>query len=167
MDPRCPRARDTPGPRPKEVGENERWVDVDVSEQTLVVFEGDRPLYATLISSGKESRIKEKDHSTPRGMWRVREKHTVSTMDGNGTAAGDMPYSIEDVPYILYFHKSYATHGAFWHQNFGTQMSHGCINLAPLDAKWLYFNTAPAVPSGMHGAWSSEARPGSWVVVHD
>lgn len=157
----------TPGPRPKEVGENERWVDVDVSEQTLVVFEGDRPLYATLISSGKESRIKEKDHSTPRGMWRVREKHTVSTMDGNGTAAGDMPYSIEDVPYILYFHKSYATHGAFWHQNFGTQMSHGCINLAPLDAKWLYFNTAPAVPSGMHGAWSSEARPGSWVVVHD
>lgn len=157
----------TPGPRPKEVGETERWIDVDISEQTLVVFEGDRPIYATLISSGKESKVKDKDHSTPRGMWRVREKHTVSTMDGNGTAAGDMPYSIEDVPYIMYFHKSYATHGAFWHQNFGSQMSHGCVNLAPLDAKWLYFNTAPAVPSGMHGAWSSEARPGSWVVVHD
>jgi len=157
----------TPGPRPKEVGDTERWIDVDISEQTLVVFEGDRPLYATMISSGKESKIKEKDHATPRGMWRVREKHTVSTMDGNGTAAGDMPYSIEDVPYIMYFHKSYATHGAFWHQNFGAQMSHGCVNLAPLDAKWLYFHTAPEVPSGMHGAWSSDTRPGSWVVIHD
>lgn len=157
----------TPGPRPKEVGEHERWIDVDISEQTLVVFEGDRPLYATLISSGKESKIKDKDHSTPRGMWRVREKHAASTMDGDGTAAGDLPYSIEDVPYIMYFHKSYATHGAFWHQNYGTQMSHGCVNLAPLDAKWLYFNTAPAIQAGMHGAWSSDERPGSWVVVHD
>jgi len=157
----------TPGPRPKEVGDAERWIDIDISEQTLVVFEGDRPLYATLISSGKESKIKDKDHSTPRGMWRVREKHVVSTMDGNGTAAGDMPYSIEDVPYIMYFHKSYATHGAFWHQNFGSQMSHGCVNLAPLDAKWLYFNTAPGIPAGMHGVWSSDDRPGSWVVVHD
>jgi lipoprotein-anchoring transpeptidase ErfK/SrfK len=157
----------TPGPRPKEVSDTERWIDVDISEQTLVVFEGDRPLYATLISSGKESKIKDQDHATPRGMWRVREKHTVSTMDGNGSAAGDMPYSIEDVPYIMYFHKSYATHGAFWHQNFGSQMSHGCVNLAPLDAKWLYFNTAPGVPAAMHGAWSSEDRPGSWVVVHD
>ncbi|HXS18463.1 MAG TPA: L,D-transpeptidase family protein, partial [Polyangiaceae bacterium] len=97
----------TPGKRPAEVGEAERWIDVDISEQTLVVFEGDRPIYATLISSGKESKVKDQDHGTPRGMWRVREKHLASTMDGDGTAAGDLPYSIEDVPYIMYFHKSY------------------------------------------------------------
>lgn len=157
----------TPGPRPKEVGESERWIDVDISEQTLVVFEGDRPIYATLISSGKESKVKEQDHSTPRGMWRVREKHIASTMDGDGTAAGDLPYSIEDVPYIMYFHKSYATHGAFWHRNYGVQMSHGCVNLAPLDAKWVFYHSEPPIPEGFHGAWSSETRPGTWVVVHD
>jgi lipoprotein-anchoring transpeptidase ErfK/SrfK len=157
----------TPGPRPAEVGPNERWIDVDISEQTLVVFEGDRPVYATLISSGKQSKDKDKDHSTPRGMWRVREKHTVSTMDGDGSAAGDLPYSIEDVPYIMYFYKSYATHGAFWHRNYGSQMSHGCVNLAPLDAKWIFFYADPRLPPGFHGAWSSEERPGSMVVVHD
>lgn len=157
----------TPGQRPEEVGPNERWIDVDISEQTLVVFEGDRPVYATLISTGKESRDKAKDHSTPRGMWRVREKHIASTMDGDGTAAGDMPYSIEDVPYIMYFHKSYATHGAFWHRNYGAQMSHGCINLAPLDAKWIFFFSEPHLEEGFDGNWSSDERPGSMVVVHD
>ncbi len=157
----------TPGKRPPEVGPYERWIDVDISEQTLVVFEGDKPVYATLISSGKESRIKEKDHSTPRGMWRVREKHIASTMDGDGSAAGDLPYSIEDVPYIMYFHKSYATHGAFWHSNYGYQMSHGCVNLAPLDAKWIFFYADPQLPQGMHGNWSTDSNLGSMVVVHD
>jgi lipoprotein-anchoring transpeptidase ErfK/SrfK len=157
----------TPAPRPADIGPSERWIDVDVSEQTLVVFEGDRPLYATLISTGKESRDKAKDHSTPRGRWRIREKHIASTMDGDGTAAGDLPYSIEDVPYVMFFHKAYATHGAFWHANYGVQMSHGCVNLAPLDAKWLFLNSAPALPDGYHGVWSTDAQPGSWVVVHD
>ncbi|HSC86817.1 MAG TPA: L,D-transpeptidase [Polyangiaceae bacterium] len=159
--------RTTPEPRPEGVGENERWLDIDISEQTLVVYQGDTPLYATLISSGKESRIKEKDHATPRGMWRVREKHVVATMDGDGSAAGDLPYSIEDVPYVMYFHKAYATHTAFWHQNFGYQMSHGCVNLAPLDAKWLFFHLEPPLPEGLHGVWSSEEKPGSMVVIHD
>lgn len=157
----------TPGERPAEVGPDERWIDVDISEQTLVVFEGDRPVYATLLSSGKESSVKAKDHSTPRGMWRVREKHVVATMDGDGSAAGDLPYSIEDVPYIMYFHKSYATHGAFWHRNYGIQMSHGCINLAPLDAKWVFFYADPPVPPGFHGTWSSDDNKGSMIVVHD
>jgi lipoprotein-anchoring transpeptidase ErfK/SrfK len=157
----------TPGERPSDVGENERWVDVDISEQTLVAFDGPKAVYATLISSGKESKIRDKDHSTPRGVFRVREKHVVSTMDGDGTAAGDLPYSIEDVPYVMFFHKAYATHGAFWHQNFGSQMSHGCVNLAPLDAKWVYFFAEPGMHEGYSGAWSNAEHPGSAVVVHD
>lgn len=156
-----------PGPPPKDLGPNERWVDVNLSEQTLVVYQGERPVYATLISSGKKSTIKEKDHSTPTGQWRVREKHVTTTMDGDGSAAGDLPYSIEDVPYVLYFHASYALHGAFWHKNFGIQMSHGCVNLAPLDAKWVFMNTDPPLPPGWHGAWSSADRPGSLIVVHE
>jgi lipoprotein-anchoring transpeptidase ErfK/SrfK len=88
-------------------------------------------------------------------------------MDGDGSAAGDLPYSIEDVPYVMYFHKAYALHGAFWHRNYGVRMSHGCVNLAPLDAKYFFLFTTPYLPEGWHGGWSSEDRPGSWVVVHD
>ena len=155
-----------PGPPPADIGPTERWVDVDLETQTLVAFEGTRAVYATLISSGKESKIKDKDHRTPTGEFRVREKHVTTTMDGDGSAAGDLPYSIEDVPYVMYFHKAYALHGAFWHSNYGTQMSHGCVNLAPLDAKWVFLFTEPHLPEGWHGVWKSDARPGSRVVVH-
>ncbi len=156
-----------PGPAPQGLAEGERYIDVDLSSQTLVAFEGGRAVYATLISSGRFSKNKDKDHSTPTGEWRMREKHITTTMDGDGTAAGDLPYSIEDVPYVQYYHRSYALHAAFWHSNFGVQMSHGCVNLAPLDAKWLFFFTGPHLPEGFHGVWSNEAAAGSRVIVHD
>jgi hypothetical protein len=156
-----------PGPPPQGLAEGERYIDVDLSTQTLVAFEGSRPVYATLISSGKKSKDKDKDHSTPTGEWRIREKHVTTTMDGDGTAAGDLPYSIEDVPFVQYYYRSFALHAAFWHSNFGVQMSHGCVNLAPLDAKYLFFFTGPSLPEGFHGVWSSDAQPGARVVVHD
>ena len=156
-----------PGEPPEGLKPNERWLDVNLTQQTLVAFEGQRAVFATLISTGKSTKVKEKDHSTPVGRWRIREKHVTTTMDGDGTAAGDLPYSIEDVPYVMYFFRSYAVHGAFWHRNYGVQMSHGCVNLAPLDAKRLFFFTTPTIPSGWHGVWSSNSRPGSWVVVHE
>lgn len=156
-----------PAPAPAGLGENERYVDVDLSTQTLVAFEGARPVYATLISSGKHSKDKDKDHSTPTGEWRIREKHITTTMDGDGTAAGDLPYSIEDVPFVQYYYRSFALHAAFWHSNFGVQMSHGCVNLSPLDAKWLFFFTGPRLPEGFHGVWSNESEAGSRVIVHD
>ena len=156
-----------PGPPPEGLAENERYIDVDLSSQTLVAFEGSRAVYATLISSGKHSKNKDKDHSTPTGEWRVREKHITTTMDGDGTAAGDLPYSIEDVPFVQYYFRSFALHAAFWHSNFGVQMSHGCVNLSPLDAKWLFFFTGPHLPEGFHGVWSNESAAGSRVIVHD
>ena len=156
-----------PNDPPKDLELGERWLDINLAEQTLVAFEGATPVYATLISSGKESRIKDKDHRTPTGEWRIREKHLTTTMDGDGTAAGDMPYSIEDVPFVMYFHRSYAVHGAFWHSNFGVQMSHGCVNLAPIDAKRLFFFLTPHLPRGWHGVWARRDRPGSRVVIHE
>jgi hypothetical protein len=156
-----------PGEPPKDLAPDERWIEVDLSSQTVIAYIGHTPVFATLISSGKESKDKDKDHRTPTGEWRIREKHITTTMDGDGTAAGDMPYSIEDVPYVMYFHKAYALHGAFWHRNYGTRMSHGCINLAPLDAKRLFFFSAPQVPFGWHGAWSRDNKPGTRVVVKD
>ena len=66
----------------------------------------------------------------------------------------------------VYFFRSFALHGAFWHSNFGVQMSHGCVNLSPLDAKYLFFFAEPALPPGFHGVHASEASPGSRVIVH-
>ena len=155
-----------PGPAPKDLAPNEKWVDVNVKAQTLVAYEGDRPVFATAISSGKEDKEdREKDHHPPTGTWRIREKHIAATMDGD--VASDGPYSIEDVPWIMYFNGSYALHGAFWHNNFGRQQSHGCVNLAPLDAKTLFGWTEPRLPDSWHGVISTAEKPGTRVVVHE
>ena len=88
-------------------------------------------------------------------------------MDGDGTAAGDLPYSIEDVPYVHVLLPRYALHGAFWHTNYGVQMSHGCVNLAPLDAKCASSSSpSRACPRGST-ACGPRPRPGTRVVVHD
>ena len=85
-------------------------------------------------------------------------------MDGN--SANDGPYSIEDVPWVMYFEASFALHGAFWHEGFGGMRSHGCVNLAPSDARWFFQWTEPQVPTGWHGAYATAQRPGTRVYVH-
>jgi lipoprotein-anchoring transpeptidase ErfK/SrfK len=159
-----------PGPPPPGLSKDEKWIDVNLTRQTLVAFEGDRPVYATLVSTGRRGRDpndKAHDHQTVQGSFRIREKHVSITMDGDGPAPGDMPYSIEDVPYVMYFEGSYALHGAFWHSNFGREQSHGCVNLAPHDAKRLFFWTEPLLPQGWHGAIAAKEKPGTRVVVHE
>ena len=155
-----------PGPAPRDLAPGEKWIDVNTKSQTLVAFEGDTPVFATAVSTGKEDKEdKERDHHTPTGTWRIREKHIAATMDGD--VASDGPYSLEDVPWIMYFNGSYALHGAFWHNNFGRMQSHGCVNLAPLDAKSLFNWTEPRMPDNWHGVWSTAERPGTLVVVHE
>jgi hypothetical protein len=159
-----------PGPPPQGLVPGERWIDVNLSRQTLVAFDGDNPVYATLVSSGKKAKDpsdKLHDHQTLQGSFRIREKHISTTMDGDGPAPGDMPYSIEDVPYVMYFEGSYALHAAFWHSNFGREQSHGCVNLSPLDAKQLFFWTEPKLPQGWHGVIAQKEKPGTRVVVHE
>jgi lipoprotein-anchoring transpeptidase ErfK/SrfK len=85
----------------------------------------------------------------------------------DGDVATDGPYSIEDVPWIMYFNGSYALHGAFWHASFGSVRSHGCVNLAPSDARTMFNWTEPHVPEGWHGANATTEKPGTRVVVHD
>lgn len=159
-------ARTRPGPLPRDLSPGEKWVDVNLTTQTLIAYEGDKPAFATLMSSGKrDHQNKEKDHATVQGSFRIREKHIAATMDGD--VASDGPYSIEDVPWIMYFQGSYALHGAFWHASFGSVRSHGCVNLAPPDARTLFNWTEPHVPEGWHGANATAEKPGTRVVVHD
>lgn len=156
-----------PGPKPADLAPNEKWIDVNLTRKTLVALEGDKPVFGALISPGKRSKDKAHDHPTVQGMFRIREKHIAVTMDGDGKLASDLPYSIEDVPYVQYFEGSYALHGAFWHNNFGHDMSHGCVNLAPLDAKRVFYWSEPHLPRGWHAAWSTPENRGTVVVVHE
>ena len=99
-------------------------------------------------------------HSTVRGTYTIHSKHVSATMDGD-EAAGDS-YDLRDVPYIQYFFEGYALHGAFWHDDFGKPRSHGCINLAPTDAAWLFEWTDPVVPPDWHGAVNAEGGTLVW-----
>lgn len=155
-----------PGPLPKGYKPGEKWIDVNLTQQMVLAYEGTDLVYATLTSTGKEDKNDPaKDHSTPTGQWRIREKHVAATMDGD--VASDGPYSIEDVPWIAYFHGSYALHGAFWHGDFGRTRSHGCVNLVPEDARRLFAWADPQVPEGWHGVNATADRPGTTVVVHE
>jgi hypothetical protein len=151
---------------PKDLEPNEKWIDVNLKTQTLVAFVGEKPVFATLVSTGRmDDEVKEKDHRTKPGTFRIREKHVAATMDGD--VASDGPYSIEDVPWIMYFNGSIALHGAFWHSNFGHVQSHGCVNLSPMDARTLFGWTDPQLPTGWHGVEATPDKPGTRVVVHD
>jgi hypothetical protein len=155
-----------PNPPPKDLQPGERWIDVNLGKQSLVAFEGDKPVFATIISTGRhDDDNPAKDHRTRPGDFRVREKHISATMD-NDTAT-DGPYSIEDVPWIMYFDGSTALHGAFWHSRFGHERSHGCVNMTPHDAHELFGWVGPKLPDGWHGVRATEANPGTRVIVHD
>ncbi len=147
---------------PDGVGPAERWIDVDLDEQVLVAYEGPRPVFATLVSSGRRDRPDALERfETPAGSFRINTKHVTATMDGD--TASDGPYSIEDVPWVMYFHGSYALHGAFWHNFFGWRMSHGCVNLAPTDARRVFLWADPQLPAAWHGIYAGDPATGSRV----
>ena len=68
----------------------------------------------------------------------------------------DGPYDIGEVPWVMYYHHSFAVHGAYWHDVFGNVRSHGCTNLAPADARWIFFWTEPRLPAGWHEMYARE-----------
>jgi len=73
-------------------------------------------------------------------------------------------YFLEDVPWTMYFNRDFALHAAYWHDGFGFQHSHGCVNLSPQDARWLFEWTAPTDQTGWTRA--TPDKPGTWVWVH-
>jgi hypothetical protein len=155
-----------PGPPPSDLAPGEKWIDVNVSTQTLVAFEGTKPVFATLVSTGRrDAQDDSKDHPSPTGAFRIREKHIATTMDDD--SATDGPYSIEDVPWVMYFEKGYALHGAFWHSQFGHEHSHGCINMTPHDAHELFGWVGPTLPAGWHSVRATAANQGTRVLVHE
>jgi hypothetical protein len=156
-------SRIDPAKRMPAWGKNgEKWLDINVTKQTLVAYAGEKPVYATLISSG-EAGLGDPEHTTAtkRGIFRIHTKHLSTTMASDEVGE---EFELRDVPYVQYFEEGYALHGAYWHDRFGVPKSHGCINLAPEDARRLFFFTEPEVPSG----WHSRLLPlkGTVVFVH-
>jgi len=140
----------------------ERWLDVNVTKQTLVAYDGERPVFATLISTGEAGLDDhEKTTATKRGIFRIHTKHVSATMASDEVGE---EFELRDVPYVQYFEGGYALHGAYWHDRFGTPKSHGCINLSPEDARRLFYFTEPSLPTGWHGV--RKANTGTVVFVH-
>lgn len=129
-----------PGPRPEGVGDQDLWVDVELGQQALMVRRGDALEYFTVVSTGAAPM------GTPKGTYRITG--TWAHKDMASREGADDPYHVEDVPWTLVFRPSYALHGAYWHWGFGRTASHGCVNLAPRDAKWLFDRVGPALPDG-------------------
>jgi lipoprotein-anchoring transpeptidase ErfK/SrfK len=147
-------------PRPPAVKGERTWIHVSIADQTLVAYAGAAPVYATLVSTGRDGLgDPETTHSTPRGEFVIHTKHVTATM--NGDEVGD-EFDLRDVPYVEYFTQGFAFHAAYWHDAFGAPHSHGCVNLSPLDARWLFHFTEPSVPQGWHGAF---ARDGTYVSI--
>lgn len=119
-----------------------RWIDVDLAEQTLAVYENGKLVFATVIASGLEP------YWTRPGTFQIYLKKETETMRNNDPT--DF-YYLDNVPWTMYFDGARALHGAYWRTRFGYPQSHGCVNLSVGDAHWI-FN------------WAAE---GDWVYVHD
>jgi hypothetical protein len=145
-------------PRPPEIGPTDKWIEINLYEQTLAAYEGDRMVYATLVSSGLPY------WQTQQGLFRVWVKVKQGKMSGRDGYPDY--YFLEDVPWTMYFNGQFALHGAYWHDRFGLRHSHGCVNLSPGDSKWL-FDWANPTTSRYNFTLATDKDQGTWVWVHE
>jgi lipoprotein-anchoring transpeptidase ErfK/SrfK len=110
---------------PAPVADSENWVDVNLSEQMAYAYRGHKLVNSFLVSTGTW------EHPTVTGEYHIYVKYRYADMTGPG-------YYLPNVPYVMYFYKGYGLHGTYWHHNFGTPMSHGCVNFSIPDAAWLF-----------------------------
>lgn len=132
-------------PTPPEGIDTDRWISINLFEQTLVIYEGGDLKFVTLLASGMEP------FYTQPGIFPIYQKLKLETMQGAFTADRSDFYYLQDVPWTMYFDQARAIHGSYWRTYFGYPQSHGCVNLSPGDANWVF-------------QWAEE---GDWVHVYD
>ncbi|MFI5302713.1 MAG: L,D-transpeptidase, partial [Polyangiales bacterium] len=157
---------------PYDVGESDAWMEISIARQSLVLYRGLTPIFVTLVSTGADGAGDvATTRSTPRGWFRIYSKHVTYRMSADEHppwtegAPPDPRYRIDDVPYVQYFQGGYALHAAYWHDSFGQPKSHGCVNLSPRDALWLFTRTTPDLPEGWYGVYSGRAGSDKGTVV--
>ncbi|PIS14842.1 hypothetical protein COT64_00515 [Candidatus Shapirobacteria bacterium CG09_land_8_20_14_0_10_39_12] len=142
-----------------DVSPGDKWIEIDLSEQKLTAWEGRSVFLESLVSSGKWGR-------TPTGEFNIWGKFKYAKMSG-GNKELHTYYYLPNVPYTMYFYKDFGLHGTYWHNNFGTPMSHGCVNLPTLVAEKLFYWTTPTMPDGKNSVSASRADTGTRVVIHN
>jgi len=143
---------------PAGLSADEQWIDVDLDEQVLVAYQGKTPVFATLVSTGGRK------NPTPAATYRVRAKAATTTMAGDPKVPNR--YEVSAVPWAVRFADGFFIHGVYWHDGFGGARSHGCVNVSPKDAAFLFEWVGPPVPDG----WSEVEVPdgkGAIVRLHD
>jgi lipoprotein-anchoring transpeptidase ErfK/SrfK len=130
----APTATPTPTPTPAQplasgttltTPLGEKWIQLDLSAQSLTAYEGETPVFQGLVSTGVSW------YPTPLGEFKIYRRVRSQVMSGPG-------YYLPNVEFVSYFYKGYAIHGTYWHNNFGQPMSHGCVNMTNADASWIY-----------------------------
>ncbi len=125
----------------------EKLVVVDVTYQTLSCMEGNSEVYFCRVSTGPKLSSATKpdgEWATPPGKHTIWRKMVSVHMTGGTTGGG---YDLPGIGWTtLFAAKGMAIHSTFWHNSFGTPMSHGCVNASPDDAKWVFRWTQPSVP---------------------
>jgi lipoprotein-anchoring transpeptidase ErfK/SrfK len=114
-----------------------RWIDVNLSQQQIYAYEDDVLVNTFIVSTGLP------DTPTVTGDFRIYVKVPLQDMSGPG-------YYLTDVPWVMFFYEDYGFHGTYWHNNFGTPMSRGCVNLSMDDAAWLYDWASVGTPVSIH-----------------
>ena len=142
-----------------------RWIEVDLSEQKLKAWEGSNLFLETKVSSGLPRT------PTPTGEFRIWVKLRATKMSGG---SGRYYYYLPNVPYVMYFSgsgipnwKGYGLHGTYWHNDFGTPRSHGCVNLPTNIAKELYYWVSPILTGNKTSIYASDTNLGTRIVIHE
>jgi lipoprotein-anchoring transpeptidase ErfK/SrfK len=143
------------------VGGAEKWIEVDLSDQRLTTWEGTKQLKDYAVSTGLPGT------PTVKGEFWVWRK-VLSQAYRGGSRLNGTYYYLPNVPYSLFFHRGYAIHGAYWHNDFGIRpRSHGCVNMRNSDAKEVYEWATPSMPAGFTAFNSEASNPGTRIVIHD
>lgn len=145
------------GEPPPGVGPQERWIEVNMTSQTLVAYEGARPVFRTLISSGRIG-----TDTTP-GLYRIYFKRALQ--DVSRRRPGGWDYFFEGVPFVQFFHGVFAFHTAMWHHAFGSAHSMGCVETSLRDGAFLFGWTLPRVPDGYLALTDTAGEPGTLVRI--
>lgn len=142
-----------------------KWIEVDLSDQKLKAWDGNVLFLESAVSTGLPW------WPTPTGEFRIWVKLRATKMEGG---QGRYYYNLPNVPYVMFFEnenvpgwRGYGLHGTYWHNDFGTPRSHGCVNLPTNVARELYYWAFPELPSGKTSVFSSPGNPGTRVVIHD
>lgn len=144
-----------------ETGTGEKRIEVDLAKQTLYAYQGGKLVFQALVSTGKWA-------PTPVGEYKIWVKLRATRMTGG---EGADYYNLPNVPYVMFYYNDkvpqsagFSLHGAYWHNNFGHPMSHGCVNMRPVDAQKMYDWVDP--PTKDPTTYADSKNPGTIITIY-